>query len=105
MFYTYGQNNSGGIFRPPANYVIIEANSPSDSDYIAEFHGLYFDGCDNNRDCSCCGDRWYRASDYDAYTEPSIYGKPASEFVPHFRDKNLPVAMIVFSDGRIESIQ
>lgn len=66
MFYTYNQNNSGGSFSGPRT-IIIEAQSHVQANTFAEDRTeIYFDGCDFGRDCSCCGDRWYRASDYDA---------------------------------------
>jgi hypothetical protein len=75
MFFTYYQNNSGGSFVGP-HFVIIEADSNSEADYIAENHPdspIYFDGCENERDCECCGDRWYRTYD-DGTEKPEIYG-------------------------------
>lgn len=86
MFYTYNQNNSGGSFVGP-QYVIIEADSPKEADSIAEDRaGLYFNGYG---DCSCCGNRWYEASGYDAEEYPSIYGQdvslPRDEFIEKYK--------------------
>ena len=80
-FYTFRQNNSGGayIFSKKDGisvHVIIEALNADDANTIAEGIGLYFDGCINNMDCSCCGDRWNRTDEYDAYDVPCIYGEP-----------------------------
>ena len=60
-YYEYSQNNSGGSFTKPAITVFIEADSPEAADVVAVKNGLYFDG---DGDCECCGDRWYRASEY-----------------------------------------
>jgi hypothetical protein len=82
MFYMYSQNNSGGKFiinESVGEYVIIEAKSPREADDIAKVFGIYFDGCDNGIDCSCCGDRWYRSYD-NGSEEPEIYGKTIEEF-------------------------
>ena len=60
-FFKYSQNNSGGNFHVDdkiCHNVIIEAESASEADDIAESLGCYFDGCSTGRDCSCCGDRW-----------------------------------------------
>ncbi|MFC0623802.1 hypothetical protein ACFFGN_06995 [Kribbella deserti] len=66
-FYTYRQNNSYGVFHTPAVSVVIEASTAEEADRIAVTRGgLYFDGCASGQDCGCCGDRWYRASEYDA---------------------------------------
>ena len=78
MFYTYDQNNSGGSFvvDDRVTYtVIVEADSAEEADRIAEDRGIYFDGCDDGRDCPCCGDRWYRQHDGDGDKAPEIYGK------------------------------
>ena len=79
MWYTYCQNNSGGCWKGPAKFVIVEANNPEQADDRAELVGLYFDGVWNGRDCECCGDRWYEAHDYDASSKPTIYGQAIPE--------------------------
>jgi len=81
MFYTYRQNNSGGSFHTDlksgiTNYVIIEAKSADDADDRAESIGLYFDGCEKDMDCDCCGDRWYRTYEDEATELPEVYGDP-----------------------------
>lgn len=77
MFYHYSQNNSGGSFDNDdrvCHHVIVEADSADEADVRAESIGLYFDGVERGLDCSCCGDRWYRA--YEKSTaEPMIYNK------------------------------
>lgn len=77
MYYTFGQNNSGGSFdfdesRGVTHYVIIEADNAEDANRRAEDLGIYFDGCESGMDCDCCGDRWSPAWRGDA--EPSVYG-------------------------------
>lgn len=76
-YYEFRQNNSGGRWdNDPGNgigfMVWIEAMSPSHANERAESIGIYFDGCDRGRDCSCCGDRWSRAREYDAHEEVPI---------------------------------
>lgn len=61
-FYEVTQNNSGGSFDVDATVchrLFIEANSENEADEIAENLGCYWNGVENDRDCSCCGDRWY----------------------------------------------
>lgn len=79
-FYTYSQNNSGGVFKKSdkegiCEYVIIEALTAKKANKRAIEIGLYFDGCESGNDCSCCGDRWNKADERDGYNTPCIYGQ------------------------------
>ena len=77
MFFQYRQNNSFGTWEGPQN-IIVEADSPGEADELAVAHGIvYFDGCANDVDCSCCGDRWSRSWEDAGDDVPSIYGEPA----------------------------
>jgi hypothetical protein len=83
MFYTFRQNNSFGVFvknNDIKEFVIIEANSAREANFIAEQYGIYFYGCNAGRDCTCCGDRWYEVDESDADEFPSAYGQPIEEF-------------------------
>jgi hypothetical protein len=87
MFYTFGQNNSGGKFHideQVAHYVIIEANSAKEANQIAESMSIYFDGVQDGRDCDCCGDRWYPQWDERGDDEPLIYNQKPQEYSPMF---------------------
>ena len=56
--YVYRQNNSGGQYMNPAQFIIVEAeNEPAALDK-AQKAGLYLDGVATGADCPCCGDRW-----------------------------------------------
>lgn len=70
MFYKFNQNNSGGAFKKikgrHAAYVVVEASSKEEASERAKSIGVYFDGCKNGMDCSCCGNRWRPTEDYDA---------------------------------------
>lgn len=110
MFYTFNQNNSGGSFdfddeRGITQYVIIEADNLDEALTIAESIGLYFDGVENDLDCPCCGDRWYKPWGADSPDEvPTLYGKPAEEYKPYrWREisKGKDIA-IHYKDGTIK---
>lgn len=62
-YYAYSQNNSFGRWEGPVG-VVVEADTPGQADALAETAGVYFDGCEDGRDCPCCGDRWNRAFVY-----------------------------------------
>jgi hypothetical protein len=107
-FFHYRQNNSGGkFFTDPHSGigvdVIIEANTADEADRRARGIGLYFDGCENGRDCSCCGDRWYRASKFDRSEVPSHYGVPIEE-ATQWTDwtPNEPSGYIHYLNGSVE---
>lgn len=105
MFYTYNQNNSGGTFvhsksKNIAHYVIVEAESKEDADNRAEDIGLYFDGCANGQDCSCCGDRWSRAWEEGTET-PEVFGKHPNDHEDSWFKKGDSVA-VHYKDGQIE---
>ena len=74
-FFTFNQNNSGGVFDGPAMYVIVEAINAKHADQVAEQYGVYFNGCESGTDCHCCGDRWSRTWDEKGDDVPTIYGK------------------------------
>lgn len=95
-FFTFNQNNSGGVFDCTDTldeYVIVEADSFESANDIMETLGGYFGGVSDGRDCGCCGDRWSSAWSDDADVEPSIYGEPISSgryngrrWIVHFLD-------------------
>ena len=104
-FYTFTQNNSGGSFVNDTqsglgHFTIIEAENAKQANIIAQSIGIYFDGCDKDLDCSCCGDRWYEVDENDGYDEPKIYYKKASEHYDMFNAG----CYIHYQNGKIESI-
>lgn len=103
MFYTYNQNNSGGVFEIDleagiGHFVIIEADSADEADAKAGSIGLYFDGVRKGLDCLCCGDRWYRAWEEPTHT-PEVYGQSPSEFVGGV----IKHVFVHYADGRVEA--
>lgn len=106
-FYTFRQNNSGGSFHFVENklthFVIIEAQSARVARAIAEDLGIYFNGCNDGRDCRCCGDRWYLPYGNSIDDQPTIYGKSPQDYEPYdwedFRGK--PQVYIHYLDGRV----
>lgn len=106
-FYTYSQNNSGGSFTISekdgiCEYVIIEAANASQANARAEEIGLYFNGCEDGYDCSCCGDRWYSASESDGSDVPSIYGELVENVKKDLYQHN---CFIHYLDGTIKKVE
>lgn len=113
MFYTFNQNNFIGQFVYDENlteYVIIEARNASEAESRAQSIGIYFDGCEDGRDC--CGDRWYACAESYGREVPTVCGEPTIPFDGSgqgffFRDDaeidgaKGPV-VIHYLDGRIE---
>lgn len=61
-YYMWRQNNTGGSFVTDDNvsrYVVIQAESYEEAEQKAFAFGVYYNGVDDDRDCACCGDRWY----------------------------------------------
>jgi hypothetical protein len=72
-WYRFDQNNPGGSFEVDENVshiVYIQASSAKSANNRADdIYGMYFDGVESGRDCSCCGSRWYRADERDIVTD------------------------------------
>jgi hypothetical protein len=109
-FFEYSQNNSGGSFVEDARggigeYVIIEADSASEANSIAEGIGIYFYSI---YDCPCCGARWSAAWDDEVGDDvPSHYGVPLEDgnvFRTRWPSWTTPAGYIHFKDGRVEEI-
>lgn len=110
-FFHFSQNNSGGSFDYSEDFgitahVIVEAKDAADANTTAVVKGLYFDGCANGNDCSCCGDRWSRQYQDDEGTDaPMVYEKPVGEyesFLGRGWMKEGREIAVHFADGRIE---
>jgi hypothetical protein len=106
-FFHYSQNNNNSSFdydetRGITHHVVIEAASPDEADSRAEQIGLYWNGCDDGRDCDCCGDRWYQTHG-DGDVVPAIYDEPitATTDVSRWMDEGREIA-VHHADGRIE---
>jgi len=102
MFYTYRQNSSGGSYDDSSTYVIIEAESAYAANILAEYYGIYFDGCDKNIDCRCCGDRWTEATESDGEEFIHIYNQPIKDINMRHMYKTDTVT-ISYLDGREET--
>lgn len=103
MFYTYLQNNSGGdyiIDDSVCPYLIIEADSEAESDEIALSLGVYFNGCEKGLDCSCCGDRWWGASQESE--SPMIYGTIPEEYNPVLISKGEVYCRVYYKNGNVD---
>jgi hypothetical protein len=112
-WYEYRQNNSGGSFTSNddvAHYVLVQATSPKEANDKAESFGVYFDGCHNGYDCTCCGDRWYEVR--DPLTEFKVWGFRASKecdtvvdyaealtYDDSFAKEGTSVVVVYFADG------
>jgi hypothetical protein len=107
LFFTYHQNNSGGVFDYDydagiARNVIIEADNAKQANAKALKVGLYWNGVDEAGDCDCCGDRWYSAwGDTEGTPNPTVYGRDAAlELHQGWREEMEYEGFIHFADGR-----
>lgn len=79
-WWEFSQNNSGGSFihdpeKGIGYLVFIEARNSDEASARAQDIGIYFDGCREGMDCSCCGDRWYEPRG-EGDIEPTLYDEP-----------------------------
>lgn len=100
-FFHFDQNNSGGSYDADENVaplVIIEAVDDDAANDKAEEIGIYFNGVEDERDCECCGDRWWRV-------EGKGESSPNQSDIFNHRGKieNSPSVHIYYADGRKES--
>jgi hypothetical protein len=108
MFYTYRQNNSGGRFTINDSVgviVIVEADSAEEANSRSEDIGIYFYGCTNGIDCSCCGDRWSKQWPDDGDDIPTIYGKDAYLYKHSHGLYNNSPTYVYYLDGSKDTIQ
>lgn len=74
-FYRFYQNNSGGhLDKQLPHTLCVEAESAEAANVRAESIGVYFDGCESELDCDCCGDRWYRTDESSGKEYPDFEG-------------------------------
>lgn len=116
-WYKYNQNNSGGSFVIDDHVsvtVMVQASNAKEAEAKAESIGIYFYGCEDGRDCSCCGDRWYRADDrLDNFTV--YHWKKKDQVFDNVRDyaqalanndvwakSEKPSVIVYFADGSVE---
>lgn len=105
-FYTFEQNNSGGIFHYDERagisvFVIVEAKSADEANARAEKIGLYWNGCASGHDCDCCGDRWYIAYGYDGKKIPEVFGKNVLNEKEYFKWINGYEGFIHYLNGKV----
>jgi hypothetical protein len=96
-WYVYDQNNSGGSFAEPAQYLIIQAKDFNEANSLAIEAGAYFDDSYES-DCSCCGQRWYSKSsdELDQYSVFKTEGEAVGYVKEHDPfDKEIPFYMVI----------
>ena len=101
-YFRYTQNNSGGSFDiddAMAHHVIIQAHSASEANSLAKDVGIYFNGCDREIDCSCCGDRWSEAWPDEGTDNPLIYDEDPATYTDIFTPFGEPVCHVYHLDG------
>lgn len=103
-YFEYSQNNSGGVFihdKDVAEFVIIEAPDAEAANTRAEEIGIYFDGCEDGRDCRCCGDRWHHAWN-KGFSKPMLYGEPLARYQSDYGSSRESV-YVYHADGQFEA--
>lgn len=100
LWFTFGQNNSGGYFVKDANVCEVVCIQAANAD---EARAKVQDMFDNSDSCGCCGPRWnFDPDDSDGAPVPSMYGEPIELTKPTTFRKE---ARLHYVDGHIETIQ
>ena len=97
-YFLLRQNNSFGLYKGPAVYVIIGANTETEAQRLALKNDIYFDGVSKGIDCDCCGDRWYWPMSWDdsenwtpepvlPLSEPPYGDLPLADCLDHMKGK------------------
>ena len=110
--FRFTQNNTGGVFDftdKLTHWVYIEADSPQEANSALKNLGGYFDGVSSDRDCSCCGDRWYSVDDHnkDEYPDKIQLESETQALVDtygHWAPKGQAEAYIYYKDGNKVSL-
>jgi len=95
----WSQNNSGGHFVVDDDLtwrVVIESDDYEQAEIYALGIGVYYDGVDQGRDCSCCGDRWYEGS--KLHYEDQTLVEYLQEYADDYGWEN-PSVIIHYADG------
>ena len=80
--------------------MIVEAHCAAEANDRAEGLGIYFDGVENDRDCACCGDRWYLAWG-QGDDEPQIYGHHPATYNEQYVEPGEVFCRVFYLDGRV----
>ena len=118
-WYEFDQNNSGGVFVMDDDVsikVFIQSENAEGANQKAEEVGTYFDGCEKDMDCDCCGDRWYRAGDpldsfkthfwgseNDEYDNISDYAQALAD-ASVWAEDDKPAVIVYFADGSFKRV-
>ena len=92
-FMVFRQNNSRGIFHPPARFIYVEANDKETGlERVKEFIQVCEGGFDDCSCCSCCGHRW------DPFS-PLVNGKDIEHPVQRISHGDTPPIALVKAEG------
>jgi hypothetical protein len=110
--FNFNQNNSGGSFVTDENVTydtLFESKTSKGANKKAKEVGIYFNGCEEGYDCSCCGDRWSKAY-HDTPDNYSVFEFPDKESAIAYFEKEekgmfRTEKIIHFKDGTKIKIQ
>jgi len=112
MWFEFDQNNSGGshnVDDKVCHRLFIQAPDYRQAEEKATSMGVYFDGVDAGRDCSCCGDRWYTGRSITLpinYSEEVVF-QSIEEYAQYLANEygwTTPDARIFYQTGEILEI-
>lgn len=115
-WYRWDQNNTGGHFDVDGNLchrLFIEADTYEEAEQKALDLGVYYNGCEDDLDCPCCGDRWYSGDEVKLqkngtykYTPDMVFAC-IEDYVQYLADEygwTDPDARMFYADGDVQEI-
>lgn len=112
-FFQFDQLNTGGSFITDdkvCHRLFIEADSVEEAIEKAENLGCYWNGVEAERDCPCCGDRWYIPRN-DGESYPMEYGnivfnsvEEHAQYLANDFGWTSPDVRIFYADGTVREI-
>lgn len=115
-WFLFDQNNSGGGFdvgEKLCHRLFIQAETYEQAEEKALDLGVYFNGCDDDRDCPCCGDRWYRGDElkfpmeWKHYSGNDFVFKNVQRYAQFLADNygwTKPDGRLFYADGTVKEV-
>ena len=103
MYFTFVQNNVGGVFDDPAEVLVVWAPTADAANYMAMRLGVDFDAYYDDE-----GYAWLEVTDADGTDRPQVYGVDVDKYASKYglkkshQNTGQPVVMVVDRTGNAQ---